>query len=715
MCPGDCKRQGIIKRTLSPLINSPDMSFELSESQWATIEAMAEAYIPAIELGAVDSLLTDVSPELRSVLAKKTSIRNAKFRSNVTVSMEQATEENRSSFKLIIAILSRRTLALPLTRSVKLLSEMSIPERQQFILALRGSKVKALRGLYRAMLDLSMLCFYYSDEQLLEAMGYYFDHENAAQFAKEPFWKVPVEEVSASASSSAPWRVETDVVIVGSGSTGGVIAHRLAKEGYRVVVLEKGDQCDPEELKKGDSEIDARIYEMSNKLMSTDKSINIMAGSTLGGGAAINWSCSLRLPFPVRRQWAAAGVPWATSTLFDDAQDHVWKTMGVTYDYGKHSFTNQMILDGSAKLGYPAAPTGQNTGSHIPNTRFLGYGYRHGERGGVVNWLYEAVQNGAQVIDKCEVLRIRHNRGRASGVEALVDGKTKLIVSAKRVVSCCGSLQTPLLLRRSGFKNKHIGQNLKLHPVTCVYGDFEEVVNKMDDTIMTAVCAEDDNLDGEFHGPRIEAIHHLLPLTLKFLPWYGGDSYRKMCARFKHLSALLVITRDKGSGKVLFNKRDPTKLEVDYTPSKFDMEALKRGSLTGANLLYIQGAKKIYFPHPSVPAFESTRPKESRRLADADYQAWYALAEQVTFEPFIVGSGSAHQMASCGMSNKGPRDAAVDERGRLYECENVHVADTSVFPSASGVNPMVTCMTVAHVLGGFLVEDLRKSEQRPRL
>ncbi|PRT53428.1 Long-chain-alcohol oxidase FAO2 [Wickerhamiella sorbophila] len=688
------------------------MSVDFSENQWRTIEALSDAYIPAIELLQVDSLLQDVTPELRSVVAQKTTRDNRGFRQNVSTALSQASESNTRLFKLVIAILSRRTLAVPITHSFKLLSEMSIDERTHFIMSLRDAKIAPLRSLYRALLDLSMIAFFYSDEKLLEGLGYKFDRANAARFAEQPFWEVPIE---AAPKDQSTWRIETDVVVIGSGSTGGVIANRLAKEGFRVLILEKGDQIRPSDLGKSDLVTDSRIYELSNKMMSTDKSINIVAGSTVGGGAAINWSCSLRLPFAVRRQWAADGVPWATSTLFDDAQDYVWKKMGTTYDYGEHSFTNQLILDGSKKLGYPAAPTGQNTGAHIPNTVFQGYGYRYGEKGGVVNWLYEAVQNGAKVIDRCQVVRIRHNRGKASGVEAVVNDGTKLVVNAKRVVSCCGSLQTPILLKRSGFKNKKIGDGLKLHPVTCVYGDFDEVVNKESDTIMTSVCVEDDNLDGEFHGPRIEAIHHLLPLTLKFLPWYNGESYRKICARYKHLSALLILTRDKGAGKVIYNKNDPMTPTIEYTPSKFDLDALRKGALTGANLLYIQGARRIYMPHYSIPMFESDKPASERRLADADYQAWYANAETVDFEIFKVGTGSAHQMASCRMSNKGPQFAPVDERGRLYECPNVHVVDTSVFPSASGVNPMISCMSVAQVLGGFLVEELRKEENRARL
>ena len=54
-------------------------------------------------------------------------------------------------------------------------------------------------------------------------------------------------------------------------------------------------------------------------------------------------------------------------------------------------------------------------------------------------------------------------------VGTVLDGSVKIVVNARRVVVCCGGINSPALLLRSGLKNSNIGRNLRLHPVSYVY------------------------------------------------------------------------------------------------------------------------------------------------------------------------------------------------------------------------------------------------------
>jgi choline dehydrogenase-like flavoprotein len=55
-----------------------------------------------------------------------------------------------------------------------------------------------------------------------------------------------------------------------------------------------------------------------------------------------------------------------------------------------------------------------------------------------------------------------------------------------------------------------------------------------------------------------------------------------------------------------------------------------------------------------------------------------------------------------------PRSGVVDVRGKVWGIEGLYVADASVFPSASGVNPMITTMAFGEWIGRRVVEGLVK-------
>ena len=56
---------------------------------------------------------------------------------------------------------------------------------------------------------------------------------------------------------------------------------------------------------------------------------------------------------------------------------------------------------------------------------------------------------------------------------------------------------------------------------------------------------------------------------------------------------------------------------------------------------------------------------------------------------------TAHQMGSCRMGSD-PADSVADGRGELHDVRGVWIGDASAFPTAPGVNPMVSIMSLAH-------------------
>ncbi len=56
---------------------------------------------------------------------------------------------------------------------------------------------------------------------------------------------------------------------------------------------------------------------------------------------------------------------------------------------------------------------------------------------------------------------------------------------------------------------------------------------------------------------------------------------------------------------------------------------------------------------------------------------------------------SAHQMGTCRMGAD-PETSVVNEQGEVHGYKGLYVADSSIFPLPSGVNPMISILGLAH-------------------
>lgn len=280
--------------------------------------------------------------------------------------------------------------------------------------------------------------------------------------------------------------LETDVVIVGSGCGGSVCAKNLAEAGHSVVVVEKAYHFPAEHLPMSQADAAVHLFMNGGAIQADDASTVVIAGQAFGGGGTVNWSASLQTQNFVREEWAASGLPFFTSTEFQESLNRVCHRMGVSADHIEHSKNNELLTEGAKKLGYRVKAVPQNTAGskHYCGYCTLGCGASE-KQGPTVSFLPDAEKAGAKFIEGLDVEKILFesnikekktatgikgwwkSRDSSGGVSGLDDRITReVIVKAKRVIISCGSLQSPLLLIRSGLTNPQIGRNLHLHPGT---------------------------------------------------------------------------------------------------------------------------------------------------------------------------------------------------------------------------------------------------------
>ncbi|EFX04185.1 long-chain fatty alcohol dehydrogenase [Grosmannia clavigera kw1407] len=552
--------------------------------------------------------------------------------------------------------------------------------------------------------------------------------------------------------ASEPAVIETDVVIVGSGCGGSVCAEVLAATGHRVLVVEKGYHYPPSQLPMPQNVGLRLLYENGGQLASANPNVSVVAGSCWGGGGAINWSVCLRTPDVVRREWAAGqdGMSFLETPAFDACLDRVCDFMCVektaaAVDEHDRCHRGQVVLEGAAKLRFKASSLLQNTRDGLPHDD----GYCHlgcassEKRGTAVSWLPAAAAAGAQFIEGFDVDRVlfddddgtstsiplasaepkatgivgtwlsRDPSGSPTGPEDQ-RRRRRIVIKAKKVIVSSGTLNSPLLLLRSGLTNPQIGRNLHLHPCNMVGAFFDEETKPMDHGIITSICTSFDDMDGHGHGPRLEPTCMVPYAILTTLPWSSGLDFKLAALRYRHYDGFIALTRDRDSGRVF---PDPVTGQpvVDYDPSSFDRENAVEGVIGLARLCHVQGANEIRAYLAGVEPYVRAKTGSSHDEDDAlAFEAWINGVRAAGLSRSSLWGGwqaansflSAHQMGTCRMADDGGANSVVSLHGHVWGTRNLLVADASVFPSASGANPMVTVMALAQWIAQGLAKEL---------
>lgn len=107
--------------------------------------------------------------------------------------------------------------------------------------------------------------------------------------------------------------------------------------------------------------------------------------------------------------------------------------MGVSTENVRHNFANQALVDGARNLGYKSSILPRNSGGSEHYCGYCGFGCNSGDkRGGVITWLDDAQKAGAKFVPDCAVREVVIENGAATGITAVVGGKTQLVVKAKK-------------------------------------------------------------------------------------------------------------------------------------------------------------------------------------------------------------------------------------------------------------------------------------------
>jgi choline dehydrogenase-like flavoprotein len=513
---------------------------------------------------------------------------------------------------------------------------------------------------------------------------------------------------------SAPETTHWDVVVVGTGMGGATAGYALAKQGKKVLFLEKGRFLLDDASDRGDGKIptdadespEGRLrrgwwpYELEGRTSFGDLSFFAPVGCVVGGTTAL-YAAQLerfdatdfrpRVNFPGAR---SANLPERWPFSYDDLVPYYRQAEKLFHVAGTPDPLNP---DPEAQLVAPPALSERDRSIHDgfvdaglhPYRAHVGFQFKPGceECGGVMCprtckadvgslcLVPALVDHGAKILPECEVLRFEASSSSVEGVVCRYQGR-EITVRGTRVLLAAGAFMSPALLLRStsdawpdGLANRSgaVGRNLMVHT-----SDFVAVrppkkgsdVGPKKSIALNDFYFIDGQKLGTFQSVGVEVhwgaiLHYLRLESAKDPTWW-----KKAAKPLLRPAAL--------AGGQLFKNAATFSTIVEDLPYRDNRVLLDASSKNGMRFEY---------------TYTDELKARNKLFRDRLKSSLKGMSLQ-----FITGPNNLNYGHVCGTVRAGedPATSVVDGRNKAHDLDNLYVVDSSFFPTSSGTNPSLT-------------------------
>ena len=497
-----------------------------------------------------------------------------------------------------------------------------------------------------------------------------------------------------------------DIVVVGAGASGAVIASRASENpALTVALVEAG----PDYGRLEDLPFDLRNSH-NNSYTDHDWGFDYQPtvrgssrpfprGRVTGGSTAVNTTIALRGMPEDYDGWAVDNPEWAWDKVLP-----AFNRLERDLDYGDKPYhgdagpisirrytpdeltpVHQAFLEASRVLGYPECqdandPDSWGAGPHpmnkIGRLRIsTAVGYLSAAR----------ARENLKIVPNALARRVIIAGGRATGIEVDQDGEIG-VVRGKLILLASGALQTPLILMRSG-----IGPAAQLaHHGIDVLHDIPAVGSHLcDHPALAVACSAKEGALIDFDQPIVQTIlrytapgsEHRNDLQIEqfsFSPRDGGQ---------KAFAVAAVLEQAYSTGEVRLRSADPK--DSPLTEQRFceDERDLKR--LVGA---FKETIRFVQTKPLADLVDEQLFPSPARTLDDD------AIAELC----LKLSASGFHPCGTVKMGLASDAEAVVDQFGRMHAVDGLAVADASIMPSVPRANTNLTCIMIGEMVGEWL-------------
>jgi choline dehydrogenase len=522
---------------------------------------------------------------------------------------------------------------------------------------------------------------------------------------------------------------EYDYIVVGAGSAGCTIAHRLgADPSVRVLVLEAG---------KPDTSffihMPAGVVQMAGKGLFnwgywTEPQANCDGrkmywprGKTLGGSSSINAMLYIRGHAWDYDQWRQLGnAGWSYADVLPYFLKAQHNERGASEFHGVGGPLN--VADQVSPAGINAAfidacvQAGHKRTTDFNGATQDGVGYYQVTQKGGKRWsaaqayLRPAMARGnVTVLTEAHTLKVVIENGRATGVAYRKDGKDEVAHAAREVVLSGGAINSPQLLMLSGIGP---ADHLRAHGIA-VAADVPGVGGNLQDHLDSGTlyyCKTRDTYDTANQlltlakyvfaktGPGTSCIAETggflrtedglaaPDIQLHFIPAFVIDHGRTQLKK-NGMTLHVCLLRPRSTGTIRLKTADPTHdpaIDANYLADPKDLDVLVKGTKMARHIF----ARKAFDPYRG----DELEPG-SGKVSDADLAEWVRARCETIYHP----------VGSCKMGPASDAMAVVDNELRVRGVEGLRVVDASIMPTLIGGNTNAPTIMIAERAASFML------------